>query len=55
MPYIEIRGSDGEVMERSPRPVDVHVERPAGEWYAGADVQLDAAARELLRRIDGGG
>ncbi len=49
MPYIEIRGMDGEVMELVPRDVDVLVERTAGEWYSGSDAQLDAAVRELLR------
>lgn len=53
MPYIEVRGADGEVMERNPREVDVPVERPAGESYTGEDTQLDAAVRELLERLDG--
>lgn len=52
MPRTEIRGSDGEVMEMNPRPVDVEVMAPAGEWYAGTDVQLDAAVRALLDRLD---
>ncbi|HZD05685.1 MAG TPA: S41 family peptidase, partial [Longimicrobiales bacterium] len=52
MPRTEIRGSDGEVMEMNPRPVDVEVVAPAGEWYAGTDVQLDAAVRTLLDRLD---
>lgn len=51
MPRTEIRGSDGEVMERNPRPVDVEVEAPAGEWYAGTDIQLDAAVAALLERL----
>lgn len=54
MPYIEVRGADGEVMERNPREVDVPVERPAGESYTGGDAQLDAAVRELLERLDQG-
>lgn len=41
-----------ENMERSPRPVDVHAERPLGESYTGADTQLDTAVRELLRQLD---
>lgn len=53
MPYIEVRGADGEVMERNPREVDVPVERPAGESYSGRDAQLDAAVRELLERPEG--
>lgn len=54
MPYIEVRGTDGAVMELNPREVDVYVERPAGESYAGQDTQLDAAIRELLGRLEGG-
>jgi len=38
-------------MERNPRPVDVEVERPAGEWYSGRDSQLDRAVEELRRRM----
>ncbi len=55
LPFIGIRGADGENMELSPRPVDLEVERPAGEWYSGRDVQLDRAVERLLARIDGGG
>jgi hypothetical protein len=38
-------------MEMNPRPVDVLVERPVGESYAGKDSQLDAAVKELLKRL----
>jgi Tol biopolymer transport system component/C-terminal processing protease CtpA/Prc len=51
MPFITVRGSDGQVMEMRPRPVDVAVERPVGESYTGRDSQLDAAVRELLAQI----
>ncbi len=51
MPFITVFGSDGEVMEMHPRPVDVPVVRPVGESYAGVDTQLDAAVRELLAQI----
>ena len=54
MPFIEVRGADGENMELNPRPVDVEVERPSGEWYSGRDAQLDAAVGRLLATIDGG-
>ena len=40
-------------LRRGPRPVDVEVERPAGERYLGVDSQLDAAVRTLLGQIDG--
>jgi tricorn protease len=48
IPFQRIRGADGADMELQPRPVDVPVRRPVGEWYSGRDVQLDAAVRELL-------
>jgi C-terminal processing protease CtpA/Prc len=51
IPFSEIRGADGKVMERNPRPVDVPVTRPIGEGLAGKDSQLDAAVRVLLERI----
>jgi len=51
LPSTMIRGSDGKVMEMNPRPVDVLVERPVGESYRGKDSQLDAAVKELLRRL----
>jgi hypothetical protein len=38
-------------MELNPRPVDVTVERPAGEAYSGRDSQLDRAVDVLLRQI----
>jgi C-terminal processing protease CtpA/Prc len=47
MPRSKVRGHDGEVMERNPRPVDVEVVRPMGESYTGHDSQLDAAVRVL--------
>ncbi len=51
IPSTVIRGSDGKVMEMNPRQVDVLVERPVGESYTGKDSQLDAAVRELLKRL----
>jgi C-terminal processing protease CtpA/Prc len=51
IPFIEIRGADGQVMEMNPRPVDVRVDRPIGESYTDRDSQLDAAVAELLRQI----
>ena len=38
-------------MERNPRPVDIEVERPAGESYLGRDSQLERAVEELLRQL----
>ncbi len=51
LPRQRIRGADGKDMEMVPRPVDVHVERPIGEWYSGRDSQLDTAVRELLAQL----
>jgi C-terminal processing protease CtpA/Prc len=51
MPGTYIRDNRGQNMERNPRPVDVEVERPAGEWYSGKDSQLDRAVALLLGRI----
>lgn len=52
LPRMKVTASDGTNMELNPRPVDVPVQRPLGESYAGRDSQLDAAVRELLARID---
>ena len=51
LPFIKITSSDGKLMELAPRPVDVPVVRPIGESYAGRDVQLDTAVRELLKQL----
>jgi tricorn protease len=52
MPSTFIRDNRGQNMELNPRPVDVEVRRPAGEWYSGRDSQLDRAVEVLLRQID---
>lgn len=54
MPRTRIRTLTGENMELAPRPVDVEVVRPTGEWYQGRDSQLERAVEVLLRQIDGG-
>ena len=51
MPGTYIRDNRGQDMELHPRPVDVEVERPAGESYSGRDSQLDRAVQELLGTI----
>lgn len=51
LPSTRITGADGRDMEMNPRPVDVPVVRPIGEWYTGRDSQLDAAVRELLASL----
>jgi C-terminal processing protease CtpA/Prc len=51
VPFERITDMNGKDMEMHPRPVDVKVERPIGEWYTGRDSQLDAAVAELLKRI----
>ncbi|HEY3443735.1 MAG TPA: S41 family peptidase [Paludibaculum sp.] len=50
-PATKVFASDGTVMERNPRPVDIAVQRPVGETYTDKDSQLDAAVRELLNQI----
>jgi Tol biopolymer transport system component len=51
LPFIRITGHDGQDMELHPRPVDVPVERPIGEWYSGKDAQLEAAVQTLLAQL----
>jgi tricorn protease len=51
MPSTLITDHAGKDMERAPRPVDVPVQRPIGEWYAGKDTQLDAAVKTLLAQL----
>ncbi|MDQ2768320.1 MAG: S41 family peptidase, partial [Gemmatimonadota bacterium] len=51
IPFVRIRGADNSDMEMHPRPVDVAVNRPMGESYAGRDTQLDAAVKTLLDQI----
>jgi Tol biopolymer transport system component/C-terminal processing protease CtpA/Prc len=50
-PFIRIQGADGKTMEMNPRPVDVPVERLAGESEQGKDSQLERAAKELLSEL----
>ncbi len=49
IPFMKVTASDGIVMERNPRAVDVPVKRPVGESYTNRDSQLDTAVRELLK------
>ncbi|NNF14791.1 MAG: PDZ domain-containing protein [Gemmatimonadetes bacterium] len=53
MPGTEIRDLRGQNMELNPRPVDVEVVRPAGEWLRGRDSQLERAVEVLISQIDG--
>lgn len=53
LPTTRITTNEGVNMERNPRPVDIRVDRPLGEWYSDKDSQLDAAVRELLKEIGG--
>ncbi|MCZ6635701.1 MAG: S41 family peptidase [bacterium] len=52
LPHIRVTTAEGENLERAPRPVDFHVERPLGEAARGIDSQLDEAAELLLGQID---
>lgn len=52
LPRMRVRAGDGTDMENAPRPVDVEVTRPLGEWgTTPRDTQLDEAVRALLRRL----
>ncbi len=51
VPSIRVQAADGQTMEMHPRPVDVFVERMAGESLNGKDSQLDRAAKELLAQV----
>ena len=55
MPSTFIRDNRGQNMELNPRPVDIEVERPTGEWYEGRDRQLERAVEVLLGQIDADG
>ena len=48
LPSIRVQAEDGQTIEMHPRPVDVLVERLAGETDSGRDTQLDRAIQELL-------
>jgi tricorn protease len=48
VPHIRVQATDGQTMEMHPRPVDIAVERMAGESLRGKDSQLDRAIQELL-------
>ena len=52
IPFIRITDNAGKDMELAPRPVDIAVTRPVGEWFSGRDSQLDRAIRELLGQLD---
>jgi C-terminal processing protease CtpA/Prc len=52
LPRQKIQDSAGMVMELNPRQVDVRIQRPIGESYAGKDSQLDAAVGELLKQLN---
>src|SRR3954468_15198374 len=55
LPFMKNASLDGKALELVPRAVDIRVDRPLGESYAGKDVQLDAAVKELLAEIDARG
>ena len=49
VPFVEVRGAAGDVMERNPRKVDQYVQRPLGEDLIHEDAQLQAAVTALLK------
>lgn len=52
VPYIRNGQLDQADLEMAPRQVDILVNRPLGESFAGRDSQLEAAVKELLSQID---
>ena len=54
LPTTMVFDQRGQSLEMHPRPVDITVSRPAGEWYTGRDTQLDKAVAELIRQVDNG-
>ncbi len=52
VPNTRVQAEDGQTMEMHPRPVNIFVERLAGETDAGRDTQLDRAVQELLSEIE---
>ncbi len=53
LPSTRVIAHDGVDMELHPRAVDVRAENPPGAAERGDDAQLDAAVRELLKRVGG--
>jgi len=51
LPNTLVTTANGERMEMHPRPVDIAVDRPLGEWLGGRDRQLDTAVAELLKQL----
>ncbi len=51
IPQIRVQAADGQNMEMHPRPVDIFVERMAGESLTGRDRQLDRAVEVLLAQL----
>jgi len=51
LPSTLVFAHDGVDMELHPRPVDVRVENPPGAAERGDDPQLDAAVRELEKKV----
>lgn len=51
LPSTRVIGPDGVDLELHPRPVDVLAAYPPGAQERGDDPQLDAAVRELLKRV----
>ena len=52
LPMMRVTDHEGKDMELNPRAVDVAVEKPVGESYAGVDSQLDRAVQELLNQLE---
>ncbi|MBM3765105.1 MAG: peptidase S41 [Acidobacteria bacterium] len=51
VPGTKVTTTSGVNMERNPRSVDIRVDRPMGESYRGADIQLETAVKTLLSQL----
>ncbi len=51
LPFMRNAQLDNAALERAPRQVDIPVERPMGESYAGHDAQLERAVQELMAQL----
>ena len=51
LPFMRNAQLDNAALERASRKVDIAVDRPMGESYAGRDVQLERAVQELMAQL----
>ncbi len=54
LPFMRNSQLDAAALERASRQVDIRVDRPMGESYAGRDAQLERAVTELMSQLRSG-